>query len=158
MTTSQSGQTEFQNVDGINQCVKSQLTDVWANYFYNGSLWLNTDGKSPLQQAQLIDSLGGNMGNATPGSFARGSLNCANVTMETFTQTFDTLISQINVGSLANCFSCHSSQSFRGNNLSPIYLSHSFQGYLLDLQGNFKKTEAIKSNAEQRVMKLMQKK
>jgi hypothetical protein len=82
--------------------VKSQLNDVWANYFYNGSIWLNTDGKTPLQQAQLIDSLAGNMGNATPGSFARGSMNCANVTMETFTQTFETNINQINVNTFKN--------------------------------------------------------
>lgn len=159
MSTSQQEPADFQNVDGINQCVKSQLDDVWANYFYNGSIWLNTDGKTPLQQAQLIDSLAGNIGNATPGSFARGSMNCANVTMETFTQTFETNISGINAGTLANCFSCHSSQSFSvSSNVSPIYLSHSFQAYLLDLQGNsFKKTETIKSKAEQRVLKLMRK-
>jgi hypothetical protein len=159
MNTSQQEPINFQNVDGINQCVKSQLNDVWANYFYNGSIWLNTDGKTPLQQAQLIDSLAGNMGNATPGSFARGSMNCANVTMETFTQTFETNINQINVNTLANCFSCHSSQSFaQPSNVSPIYLSHSFQGYLLDQQGNtFKKTEAIKSKAEQRLLKIMRK-
>lgn len=160
MSTSQQEPADFQNVDGINQCVKSQLNDVWANYFYNGSLWLNTDGKTPAQQAQLIDSLAGNMGNATPGSFARGSLNCANVTMETFTQTFESSISGINVSNLANCFSCHSSQSFaQSSNVSPIYLSHSFQDYLSEQQGNsFKKAEAIKSKAEQRVMNLMKKK
>jgi hypothetical protein len=159
MATSQQEPADFKNVDGINQCVKSHLKDVWANYFYNGSIWLNTDGKTPLQQAQLIDSLAGNIGNASPGSYARGSLNCANVTMETFTQTFESNISGINVGNLANCFSCHSAQSFTGSNVSPIYLSHVFQDYLLDQQGNtFKKTEAIKSGAEQRLMKIMQKK
>lgn len=161
MNTSQSGSADFENVDGINQCVKSQLNDVWANYFYNGSIWLNTDGKTPLQQAQLIDSLAGNISNATPGSFARGSLNCANVTMETFTQTFESNMSGINAGNLANCFSCHSAQSFsyNGDSLSPIYLSHTFQEYLLEQQGSsFKKAEAIKSKAEQRVLKRMQKK
>jgi hypothetical protein len=161
MNTSQSEPADFQNVDGINQCVKSQLDDVWANYFYNGSIWLNTDGKTPLQQAQLIDSLAGNISNATPGSFARGSLNCANVTMETFTQTFETSMSGINAGNLANCFSCHSGQSFsyNGDSLSPVYLSHTFQEYLLELQGSsFKKAESIKSKAEHRVLKRMQKK
>lgn len=159
MNTSQQEPTDFQNVDGINQCVKSQLDDVWANYFYNGSIWLNTDGTTPMEQAEMIDSLAGNIGNATPGSLARGSMNCANVTMETFTQTFETSMSGINAGTLANCFSCHSSQSFaQSSNVSPIYLSHSFQGYLLDQQGNsFKKTEAIKSKAEQRVLKMMRK-
>lgn len=161
MNTSQSEPTDFENVDGINQCVKSQLDDVWANYFYNGSIWLNTDGKTPLEQALLIDSLAGNISNATPGSYARGSLNCANVTMETFTQTFESNISGINVGNLANCFSCHSSQSFsyNGDSVSPIYLSHTFQEYLLEQQGSsFKKAETIKSKAEQRVLKRMQKK
>ena len=137
------------------------MDDVWANYFYNGSIWLNTDGKTPLQQAQLIDSLAGNISNATPGSYARGSLNCANVTMETFTQTFETSMSGINVGNLANCFSCHSAQSFsyNGDSVSPVYLSHTFQEYLLEQQGSsFKKAETIKSKAEQRVLKRMQKK
>ena len=157
MTTSQNGQTNFDNVAGINQCVKSQLNDVWKNYFYNGSLWLNTDGKTPQQQAQLIDSLGYNISSAIPGSFARGSLNCANVTMETFTQTFGTSITSINVNSLASCFSCHSAPSFsNSNNLSPLYLSHTFQGYLIQQQGNSSaKMEAIKLNAEKQVVKRM---
>jgi len=157
MTTSQNGQTNFDNVAGINQCVKSQLNDVWKNYFYNGSIWLNTDGKTPLQQAQLIDSLGYGIANATPGSYARGSLNCANVTMETFTQTFGTSITSINVNSLANCFSCHSAPSFsNSSNLSPLYLSHTFQGYLIELQGNTKANmETIKLNAEKQVLKRM---
>jgi len=155
MTTSQGGQANFDNVAGINQCVKSQLDDVWKNYFYNGSIWLNTDGKTPQQQAQLIDSLGYSIANATPGSFARGSLNCANVTMETFTQTFGSTISSINVNSLASCFSCHSAPSFsNSSNLSPLYLSHTFQDYLIEQQGNTtQKMESIKLNAEKQVVK-----
>jgi hypothetical protein len=160
MNTSQDGEADFQNVDGINQCVKSQLqaeNDVWANYFYNGSLWLNTDGKTPLQQAQLINSLGPNIGSATPGSYARGSVNCANVTMETFTQTFQNTQSEINVNNLANCFSCHNAQAFPDtNHYSPIYLSHSFFDYLKDQETHsFKKTEALKAKSEQRLKKIM---
>lgn len=158
MKTSQEEPLNFENIDGINQCVKSQLNDVWRNYFYNGSIWLNTDGKSPQQQAQLIDSLGYNLTNATPGSYARGSLNCANVTMETFTQTFVTTIDSINVNNLANCFSCHSGVKFKtqGKMKSPLYLSHVFQDYLNKNTGiSDKQVEAIKATEEKRVMQLM---
>ncbi|MNJ83147.1 hypothetical protein D3C87_05610 [compost metagenome] len=158
MTTSQQEPADFQNVDGINQCVKSQLNDVWKNYFYNGSIWLNTDGKNHKEQIQLIDSLGYDISNATPGSFARGSLNCANVTMETFTQTFTSSIDSINVNNLANCFSCHSAVKFKtqGKMKSALYLSHVFQDYLLQKQGNsLKQVEQIKAVEEQRVMKMM---
>lgn len=159
MNTSQQEPADFANVEGINQCVKSQLKDVWNNYFYNGSLWLNTDGKSSTQQTALIDSLGYAISNATPGSYARGSVNCANVTMETFTQTFQNNIGAINVSTLANCFSCHSAPSFNNsNNLSPLYLSHVFQDYLLEQQGNnFRKVEQIKSQSEQLMLKRLRK-
>lgn len=159
MTTSQQEPTDFANVEGINQCVKSQLNDVWKNYFYNGSLWLNTDGKSSSQQTALIDSLGYNISNATPGSYARGSVNCANITMETFTQTFESNIDSIKVTNLANCFSCHSAPSFSNSAMtSPLYLSHVFQDYLLEQQGNnFNKVEQIKSQSEHLMLKRLKK-
>lgn len=162
MTTSQQEPADFANVDGINQCVKSQLeaeNDVWANYFYNGSIWLNTDGTTPMQQAQLLDSLGYSLTNAMPGSFARGSLNCANVTMESFMQTFEPSIDSINVTNLGNCFSCHSAVKFKtqGTMKSPLYLSHIFQDYILKQQGNtLKQVEQIKSVEEKQVRKIMQ--
>lgn len=135
MATSQSEGTNFNNVQGINQCVKSKLKDVWNNYFYNGSIWLNTDKKDHAAQIQLILDLGktGKTGSATPGSFARGSLNCANVTMETFTQTFNSNISQINVNNLANCFSCHTAQYQENQGpkyLSALYMSHIYRGLM----------------------------
>lgn len=156
MATSQSEPINYQNIDGINQCVKSQLKDVWKNYFYNGSIWLNMDGKTPQQQAQLIDSLAGNMDDVTPGSYARGSLNCANVTMESFTQTFVSDISEINVNTIKNCFYCHSSSSFSNpSEVSPLYLSHVFQDYILLKEGNSaKKIETIKTKAEKELVKL----
>jgi hypothetical protein len=158
MVTSQSEPINFNNVQGINKCVQGQLNDVWKNYFYNGSIWLNTDGKNPMQQAKLIDSLGyGIDKGTTPGSFARGSLNCANVTMETYTQTFQNNIGNINVSNLANCFSCHSGVSFSSSNgrniVSPIYMSHSFQLYLLAQKKPIKEAEAIKLDAERKVFK-----
>jgi hypothetical protein len=156
MTTSQQEPVNYNNVQGINNCVKSQLNDVWKNYFYNGSIWLNTDGKTPQEQALLINELKFNIANATPGSYARGSLNCANVTMETFTQTFKSSIGEISVSTLANCFSCHHSPSFADtNNVSPLYLSHIFQDYLLKEQGNsVEKVERIKTNAERILLKI----
>jgi len=158
MNTSQSEPINFQNIDGINQCVKSQLNDVWKNYFYNGSIWLNMDGTTSEQQANIIDSLGlaGATDDVTPGSLARGSLNCANVTMESFTQTFVSDISEINVNTIKNCFFCHSGSSFTSSsNVSPLYLSHVFQDYLLITQGNsMKKVETIKTNAELKLFKM----
>lgn len=157
MNTSQSEPVNYQNIDGINECVKSQLKDVWNNYFYNGSIWLDMDGTTAQEQAHLIDSLGlsGGMDDVTPGSYARGSLNCANVTMESFTQTFVSDISEVNVNSIKNCFFCHSSSSFSSpGSVSPLYLSHVFQDYLLINDGNtLKKVETIKTNAEIKLFK-----
>lgn len=162
MTTSQSEPINFQNIAGINKCVKSQLDDVWKNYFYNGSIWLNMDGTDAERQAFIIDSLGGNIGNATPGSYARGSLNCANVTMESFTQTFESQRDSINVNTLANCFSCHSGQAFDTTMppLSPLYMSHTFQDYVTTLRnGNSKaRAESIKLLFERRLQMRMQQK
>lgn len=159
MVTSQSEPVNFNNVQGINQCVQGQLNDVWKNYFYNGSIWLNMDGKTPEQQAQLIDSLGYNMTNATPGSYARGSMNCANVTMESFTQTFQSSINNVDVTTLANCFSCHAGVSFsNSNNTSPLYLSHVFQDYLEQSKGaSVKAVEMLKAKVEDNMVKRLRK-
>ncbi|WP_300566155.1 hypothetical protein [Flavobacterium sp.] len=136
MTTCQSEPMNFDNIQTINNCVSTKLNDVWNNYFYNGSIWLNTDGLTPVQQAQLIVSQGYGIDKATPGSSARGSLNNANITMETYTQTFQTNISDINVNTLTNCFSCHSGVSFTNNsNRSPLYISHVFEGYVRSSEG-----------------------
>ncbi|WP_459210156.1 hypothetical protein [Aquimarina rhabdastrellae] len=140
MTTSQSEPKNFDNIRDLNKCVQARLTDVFQNYFYNGSIWMDTDGKTPTQQAQLLVNTGGDLSKATPGSVARGSLNAANVTMETYTQTFESTMESINVDTLANCFSCHNAVSFSAERpTSPLYISHIFDGYLQTSQG---KTEA----------------
>jgi hypothetical protein len=159
MATSQKEPDNFNNVDGINKCVQSKLDDVWKNYFYNGSIWLNMDGKTPQQQAQLIVSLGNQIGNATPGSSARGSLNCANVTMESFTQTFQTDIKNISVTNLANCFSCHTGRSFNPKHYtSPLYLSHTFQDYLEKSRGtSVQQVESLKTQDEEMIIKRLRK-
>ncbi|MCG2612263.1 hypothetical protein LZZ90_12175 [Flavobacterium sp. SM15] len=136
MKTCQMEPENFDNIKTINECVAGKLDDVWNNYFYNGSIWINTDGMNPQQQAKTIVNLGFNIGNATPGSSARGSLNNANITMETYTQTFEKNISDINASNLANCFSCHNAVSFAsGSPKSPLYISHVFDAYLLNSQG-----------------------
>lgn len=131
MTTSQSEPANFDNIDTINKCVASKLTDVFKNYFYNGSIWLNTDGLTPAQQAQTI--VKSQISSVLPDSLARGSSNLANITMETYTQTFKNDVHDINAGNLVNCFTCHQSQNFdtsRGTGKSPLYLSHVFESYL----------------------------
>jgi hypothetical protein len=157
MQTSQAEPINFNNVDGINKCVQGQLDDVWKNYFYNGSIWLNMDELTAEQQAHLIDSLGN--GNSTssvkPGAFARGSSNCANVSMESFTQTFQPNIAAINVGNLANCFTCHNATSFSVKGTSPLYLSHTFQDYLGTVKGaTMQAVESLKAKDDEATIKV----
>ncbi len=135
MQVSQSEPINFNNVTALNACVAANLKDVWQNYFYNGSTWINTDGLTAQQQADTIVSLGYNIGNATPGSVARGCLAAFNITMETFVQAGSPL-TQMNPTTLTNCFSCHSSPSSitlgskTTSGTSPLYLSHIFRSYL----------------------------
>ncbi|MBN9293114.1 MAG: hypothetical protein J0G96_03945 [Flavobacteriia bacterium] len=161
METSSSGEVNFNNIDGINKCVKENLKDVWKNYFYNGSIWLDMDGKDAAQQKDLICRLGKDIQKATPGSYARGSLNCSNVTMESFTQTFKKDINNINAGNLANCFSCHSGTIKKDSDpdlppqyyRSPLYVSHIFQGYLQEQIGYSKaKIEQFRTAEEKQIL------
>lgn len=131
MATSQSEPVNFDNIDNINKCVASKLKDVFKNYFYNGSIWLDTDGLSPAQQANII--VKNKISSVLPDSLARGSSNLANITMETYTQTFKSDVHDIAAANLVNCFTCHQSQNFdttRGIGKSPLYLSHVFESYL----------------------------
>ncbi|WP_420553713.1 hypothetical protein [Tenacibaculum aiptasiae] len=149
--TSQEEPINFKNISDINACVKGHLEKEkgpWKNYFYNGSIWIDTDGFTPEQQAQILVGLRGEVSSAYPGAFARGSLNCANVTMETFTQTFQDKLSEVNVGNLANCFSCHNAVSYTKNS-SPIYMSHIFDAYIKRAEGKtFNEVEAMKAKQE----------
>lgn len=136
MQTSQAEPLNYDNIASINASVLAKLDDVWKNYAYQGSIWMNTDGLSPQQQAATITQLSDSIANATPGSVARGSLNNANLTMETYTQTFESTMDSIQVSNLANCFSCHNSESFSsGNPKSPLYLSHLFDAFIQNRQG-----------------------
>ncbi len=151
MNTSQQEPVNFNNIKNINDCVKANLekeVGAWKNYFYNGSIWVDTDGLNNKEQAQLLVKLGGSIGAATKGSSARGSLNNANVTMETFTQTFNSSLKHINVANLANCFSCHNAESYTSDK-SPIYLSHIFDAYIKRAEGKtFNEVELLKAKKE----------
>jgi hypothetical protein len=130
MKTSQAEPANFDNIDNINKCVASHLKDVFKNYFYNGSIWLNFDGMSSEQQAKEIVTR--KISNAQPGDLARGSVNLANITMETYTQTFKKDLHDINNSNLVSCFTCHQSSNFdkAAGGKSPLYLSHVFESYL----------------------------
>ncbi|CAM1333557.1 hypothetical protein [Tenacibaculum aestuariivivum] len=151
MITCQQEPINSDNIREINNCVKINLekeVSAWKNYFYNGSIWIGTDGLNTQEQAQLLVNLEGAIANATEGSSARGSLNNANVTMETYTQTFKSNINDITVDNLANCFSCHNAVSYTGDK-SPIYLSHIFDAYIKRAEGKtFKQVEMLKAKQE----------
>lgn len=136
MKTSQNGSENLNNIVSLNKSVKSQLTGIWNNYFYNGSIWINTEGyKTTEQQAALLDSLSGTLSESTPGKLTRGSVAAYNITMETYVQVgfSPKSIHQTTVDSLVNCFSCHNAS--HRSNLSPLYISHVFNGYVGSLKG-----------------------
>ncbi len=136
MQTSQNGSQNLNNIRTINQSVKKQLTGIWNNYFYNGSLWINTAGyNSTPAQAALLDSLSYDLSNSAPGKLTRGSVSAYNITMETYVQVgfSPTSIHGNSVSNLVNCFSCHNT-SYKSN-VSPLFISHVFTGYVGDLQG-----------------------
>lgn len=137
METSQDGAENVEHITSINADVKSQLTGKWNNYFYNGSLWIDTEGSStPSEQADLINSKGYNLSNSAPGELTRGSVAEYNLTMETYVQVGfspSSIYADTNAANLTNCFSCHSSP--RGDNLSPLYISHVFTKHADSLNG-----------------------
>jgi len=142
INTSQQEPLDHDNIVSLNTCVNAGLTDVWKNYFYNGSIWINTDGLTPTVQADTIKVLGNAISHAEPGSIARGSLAAANVTMETYVVSFAAIpMHEMNVTTVVNCLNCHNSgstikigtQSYNG--ASPLYLSHIFTRYLMKSSG-----------------------
>ena len=75
MLTSQSEPENFENIADINNCVASNLSDIWNNYFYKGSIWINTDGLSPSNQADTIIALAYGLSHAQPGAIVRGCVS-----------------------------------------------------------------------------------
>jgi hypothetical protein len=137
METSQNGSENLNNIRTINESVKKQLKGVWNNYFYNGSIWINTEGYvGTPSQAALLDSLSYTLSNSEPKKLTRGSVAAYNITMETYVQVGFGTPSSIHgntVSNLVNCFSCHNTYS--GGTVSPLFISHVFTGYVQSLQG-----------------------
>jgi hypothetical protein len=156
METSQNGSENFNNIRLINESVKKQLKGVWNNYFYNGSLWINTEGYKDTQaQAALLDSLSYNLSNSEPKKLTRGSVAAYNITMETYVQVGFGKPSSIHgntVSNLVNCFSCHNTSS--ENTVSPLFISHVFTGYVQSLNGLSRKE--IKQRHVDEIMKQFQ--
>jgi hypothetical protein len=151
MNTSQNGSENLNNIVTLNKSVKSQLTGIWNNYFYNGSIWINTEGyKTTEQQAALLDTLSGTLSVSTPGKLTRGSVAAYNITMETYVQAGfgPKSIHQVTVDSLVNCFSCHNASHKK--KLSPLYISHVFTGYVGSLNGLTRKQ--IKQESVKEIM------
>ncbi|PXY46543.1 hypothetical protein [Flavobacterium hydrophilum] len=151
MKTSQNGSQNLNNIRTINQSVKSQLKGIWNNYFYNGSIWINTAGyNTTQQQAALLDSLSYDLSNSNPGKLTRGSVAAYNITMETYVQVgfAPKSIHQVTVDSLVNCFSCHNAS--HRSKLSPLYISHVFNGYVGSLKGLTRKQ--IKQESVKEIM------
>lgn len=158
MATSQQEPANFNNIDQINKCIASKLKDVFVNYFYNGSIWLDFDGLSHEDQVKAIVTQ--KISSAIPGALARGSVNLANITMETYTQTMQDDIHKIDNSNLENCFFCHQSSNFDKTRpgKSPLFLSHLFGDYLsLNVpppSGTTKKTNALTISRERRMQEI----
>lgn len=142
-TSQADGAKNYNNIDELNQSVMDSLTKkgstenlLWANYFYNGALWMNFDGLSREQQIDSILAHSASFGNANAGKLLRGSVNTYNVTMETYEQTKSVQsIHAMTVDSLMNCFDCHGPSSYLeiagvSGAQSPIYLSHIFMNQM----------------------------
>ena len=119
LATSQAEPENYNNIDAINKNVKSQLKGIWNNYFYNGSIWINTENyEYPTEQAQLLNTLNDSLSNSAPGKLTRGSVAAYNITMETYEQLGfypPAHIYQQSVTTMGNCFSCHSLVRCNGN-------------------------------------------
>ncbi|MFT7114328.1 MAG: hypothetical protein ACI8P7_001113 [Candidatus Azotimanducaceae bacterium] len=132
MVTSQSGAQNFNNINSINNDVSrlfksNDSTDIWSNYFYNGSIWIdnkNTTDTATLVLSRILNTLGDTLGKVDSTKLPRGSVAAYNITMETYEQiglfTKVDIHSQ-NLVNVANCFSCHVSEG------SPITISHIFK-------------------------------
>lgn len=147
MSTSQDEPENIDNMSMINQSVKNQLQGVWNKYYYNGSIWIDTEGyDTEEQQIALLNSKGGNLWESNPAQgsqpadLTRGSVAAYNITMETYVQVgfSPESIHQTDVNDLVNCFFCHNTAS--NGNKSPLYFSHVFTGYVDHLSG-LNKTE-----------------
>ncbi len=141
-TSQNTPEENFNNIDHLNQSVHDTIAskgiNLWTNYIYNGSIWMNMDNLSHAQQIDSILSRVDNFADAHDGGPLRGSLNAFNITMETYEQTADNVaIYNIGIDSLQSCFTCHGPSSFQtiagvDNAESATYISHIFMNYMAE--------------------------
>lgn len=145
ISTTQNGADNFNNITSINACVKSNLgaASKWSHYFYKGSIWIDTDNLTSEEQNTTIIGLStsNSLGNVSTDTLLRGSLGLSNMTLETYTQTFESFsshtfdIHDLPENKIGNCFGCHTASSNSGDSYSMLYVSHLFNGYLSTLNG-----------------------
>ncbi|EJL6630980.1 MULTISPECIES: hypothetical protein [Vibrio] len=149
--TPQKRSENYDNIAELNSCVHEGLAkeDVWRNYFYNGSIWIDTDNLTQQEIAQKLVSLGSQsinetngLANAEYGSSTRGSVALSNITMETYFQFKngdDINLKAVPVKNMRNCFTCHGTDANFGSEgiklSSPLNFSHIFRRYLSERAG-----------------------
>ena len=119
----QRDEKNFNNIAQLNSAVKNKLlqsNSVWSNYFYAGSVWLST------QDYNFSDGISGDIVGSNANKSLRGSLAAANMTMETYTQTFSSTTGPQPQIKAENCFACH--RISKGD--STMKVSHIYNNYL----------------------------
>ncbi|MBB1418809.1 MULTISPECIES: hypothetical protein [Pseudoalteromonas] len=111
----------FNNIQQLNHSVQQALaaqTSPWQHYFYAGSVWLST------LDYQFSSGISGNIVPPNANDKLRGSLALANITMETYTQTYGDPNQTANY-SINNCFACHGITAGK----STMAVSHIFNNF-----------------------------
>ncbi|MFU2510348.1 hypothetical protein [Pseudoalteromonas sp. ASV78] len=111
----------FNNIQQLNLSVNKNLAAQgthWQHYFYAGSVWLSTQGY------QFSNGISGNIVPPNANDKLRGSLALANITLETYTQTYGDPNQTANY-SINNCFACHGISAGQ----STMAVSHIFNNF-----------------------------
>jgi hypothetical protein len=156
-STEVSERKNYISIAHLNKCVKDSLgKDKWANYFYKGSVWVDTDDLTNRVQIDTIKKISadGSIGILKKGTILRGSIALSNISMETYTQAFqgynngNFYIHDITSANVANCFGCHTAINDSTNKSSLLYVSHLFNNYLYRLEKHTEKAVSRKKAIE----------
>lgn len=153
-TSQNTGEDNFNNIAELNKSVHDTLKHkgltLWTNYFYDGSIWMNTDGMSKSEQiTQMLDRVNDFGDINSPGPL-RGSLAAANISMETYEQTNSkSSIHAMTPDSVLNCLVCHGPSSYLPisgvtNATSPTYISHIFMNHMNSIDATLTEAELRK--------------
>ncbi len=113
----------FNNIAHLNGLVRDKLTSensIWRNYFYSGSIWLSTE------KYNFANGISGSIVGSGANDSLRGSLAVANMSMETYTQTFSNVTGDNPQIKPANCFTCHGISKGK----STMQVSHIYDNFL----------------------------